>query len=110
MRAETLSKVKDKNAKSNTSDYLGATALIAIMEPATESPKFSRKKLPLMSCPSNRIKVLLDSGSDGDLYFLKKGTDKTFPYSKRQVPKSWHTLNGRFQTNGRANLRVNFFD
>mgnify|MGYP006194978105 CR=1 FL=1 len=43
--AETLSKVKDKNAKSNTSDYLGVTALVAIMEPATESQKFSRKKL-----------------------------------------------------------------
>ena len=26
------------------------------------------------------------------------------------MPKSWHTSNGRFQTNGRANLRVKFFD
>ena len=110
MFAETLSKVKDKNAKSNISDYLGVTALVAIMEPATESQKFSRKKLPLMSHPSNKIKVLLDSGSNGDLYFLQKGTGKTFPYSKRQVPKSWHTLIGRFQTSGRANLRVKFFD
>ena len=84
--------------------------MVAIMEPATESQKFSRKKLPLTSRPSNKIKVLLDSGSNGDLYFLQKGTDKPFPYSIRQVPKSWHTSNGRFQTNGRANLRVKFFD
>ena len=43
MFAETCSNVKDKNANSNTSDYLGVTALVAIMEPATESQKFSRK-------------------------------------------------------------------
>ena len=108
--AETLSKVKDKNARSNTSDYLRATALVAIMEPATESQKFSKKKPPMAICPSNKIEVLLDSGLDGDLYFLQKGTDNTFPYLKRQVPKSWHTSNGRFQTNGKANLRVKFFD
>ncbi len=69
-----------KTTNQNTKDKLGATALIAIMEPVTESQKFSRKKLFLMSCPSNKIKVLLDSGSNGDLYFLQKRTDKTFPY------------------------------
>ena len=80
------------------------------MEPVTEGQKFSRKKLPLESHPSNKIKVLLDSGLDGDLYFLQKGTDTHFPYLKRQVPKSWHTSNGSFQTNGRAKLRVKFFE
>ncbi len=64
MLAEALSKVKVENVKSNTADYLGAMALVAIMEPVTESQKFSRKKLPLMSRPSNKIKVLLDSGSN----------------------------------------------
>ncbi len=83
---------------------------IAIMEPATEGQESSRKKPPLESCPSNKIKVLLDSGSNGDLYFLQKETDKHFPYLKRQVPKSWHTSNGSFQTNGRAKLRVKFFE
>ncbi len=91
-------------------DYLSVTALITIMEPATESQKFSRKKIPLKSFPSNRIKVLLDSVSNGELYFLQKGKDKPFPHSKRQVPKSWHTSNGRFQTNVRSILRVKFFD
>ncbi len=79
------------------------------MEPATESPKFSRKKLPLMSHPSNRIKVLLDSGSNGDHYFLQKGTDKIFPNSIRQVPKSWHTLNESFPTKGRSKVVLKFF-
>ena len=54
-------------------------ALIAIMEPATESQSSRAYKQPLRSCPSNKIKVLLDSGSDGDLYFLPKGKDKRFP-------------------------------
>ena len=80
------------------------------MKPATECQHFNQKKLPLTSCPSNKIKVLLDSGSDGDLYFLQKGTDKHFPYLKGQVPKSWHTSNGSFQTKGRAKLRVKFFE
>ena len=81
-----------------------------IMESVTESQEVSRKKSPLVSCPSNKVRVLLDSGSDGDLYFRQKGTDKHFPYVKRKVPKSWHTSNGSFQTNGRAKLRIKFFE
>ncbi len=61
------STTKSSNTKT---DYLGVTAVIAIMEPATESHNFSRKKSPLVSHPSNKVKVLLDSESDGDLYFL----------------------------------------
>jgi hypothetical protein len=52
----------------------------------------------------------LDSGSDGDLYFLPKGKDKPFPYLTRQAPKSWCTSNGSFQTKGRGKLRLNFFE
>jgi hypothetical protein len=50
------------------------------------------------------IRVLLDSGSDEDLLFHKKGTPKCFPYSTRQVPRSWCTLNGNFHTEGRGKL------
>ena len=46
------------------------------------------------------IRILLDSGSDGDLLFHEKGTEKHFPYLTRQVPKSWHTSNGSFLTKG----------
>ena len=49
------------------------------MEPATEGHEFSRKKLPLVSRPSNKIKVLVDSVSDGDAYFLKNEQTNTFP-------------------------------
>jgi hypothetical protein len=45
--------------------------------------------------------VLLDSGSDGDLVFIDKDKPMLLPSSKRLVPQSWNTLNGRFhQTKG----------
>jgi hypothetical protein len=94
----------------HTKDCLGVTALVAIMEPATESQSSRAYKQPLRSRPSNKIKVLLDSGSDGDLIFLPKGKNKPFPYLTRQVPKSWHTSNGSFQTTGQGKIRVKFFD
>ena len=85
----------------HTKDRLGVTALVAIIEPVTESQSSRAYKQPLRSQPSNKIKVPLDSGSDGDLIFLPKG-DKPFPYLTRQVPKSWHTSNGSFQTTGQG--------
>ncbi len=56
------------------------------------------------------IRILLDSGSDGDLLFHEKGTEKRFPYLTRQVPKSWHTLNGSFLTKGRSEVNLKFFE
>ena len=44
-------------------------------------------------------RVLLDSGSDGDLLFVQKGTKKaSVPYTRRLQPHTWHTSNGIFQT------------
>ena len=102
--------MKTLNQRGKTKEQLGVTALIAIMEPATESQSSRAYKEPLGSCPSNKIKVLLESGSNGDLYFLPKGTDKPFPYLTRQAPKSWCTSNGSFQTNGRGKIRLKFFE
>ena len=42
--------------------------------------------------------------------FYKKEKNKPFPYLTRPVPKSWNMPDGSFQTNGRANIRVKFFD
>ena len=46
------------------------------------------------------IKILLDSGSDGDLLFHEKEIERHFPYLTRQVPKSWHTFNESFLKGG----------
>ena len=69
---------KQEVITTNTKDCLGVTALVAIMEPATESQSTRTYKQPLWSCPSNKIKVLLDSGSDGDLIFLPKRKKQAF--------------------------------
>ncbi len=83
--------------------------LIAIMGQESESQTSRVNKQHLKDCPSDKIKVLLDSGSDGDLLFLPKKRDKLFPYLTWQVPKSWHTSNGLFQTTGQGKIRVKFF-
>ena len=70
--------------------------LIAITVQATESEAFTANKQSLKGCHSNKQKIRLDSGSDGDLFFLPKGKDKPFPYLTRQVPKSWHMTNESF--------------
>ena len=63
------------------------------------------------SNPSNTvIKVLLDSGSDGDLMFHEKGTPMHFPYLTRQVSNSWHTSNRSFLTKGRSKVSLKFFE
>ncbi len=54
------------------------------------------------------MRVLLDSGSDGDLVFVDK--DKLMPSLKRLVPQSWSTLNGMFQTKQKTEIELNFFE
>jgi len=85
-------------------EYRGVTAVMAV---ATAGPKPGR---PGRRCTSNNIiKVLLDSGSDGDLWFHEKGTPKHFPYLTRQVPKTWHTSNGDFHTKWKGDIQLKFF-
>jgi len=44
------------------------------------------------------IRVLLDTGSSGDLLFIKKGSHKYIPTMKRAIAQLWCTSNGTFQT------------
>ena len=107
---KTQKQDKEQVQSKNTTMQLGVTAVIAIMEPTTESQSSRAYKQPLRSRSSNTIRALLDSGSDGDLYFLPKGKDKSFPYLTRQAPKSWCTSNGSFQTHGSGKFRLKFFE
>ena len=74
--------------------------------------KYSKPKTSTKTkSPKGRIiRILLDSGSNGDLLFHKKGTEKAFPYLIRQDPKVWSTSNGDFQTKGKGSLAIKFFD
>ena len=82
---------------------------MAVMKAGTDPDKAGRH-ISNKKVPRKIIRVLLDSGSDGDLLFHEKGTAKHFPYLTRQVPKSWRTSNGVFHTKGKANLQVKFFE
>jgi hypothetical protein len=81
----------------------GVTAVMAGL--VAENSHRSSKK----SSTKRLVRVLLVTGSDGDLLFHEKGTTKQFPYLTRQVPKSWCTSNETFQTKGKGDLQLKFF-
>ncbi len=56
------------------------------------------------------IRVLLDSGSSGDLLFMKKGSSKCIPIVKWVVPQSWGTSNGTFITDRVGNIELSFVE
>ena len=95
----------NNNFSKQSNSKLGVTAVLAVIS-AGSKVQHSSKKVP----KKKLIRVLLDSGSDGDLLFHKRGTPKHFPYLTRQVPKTWHTSNGDFQTKGKGDIQLKFFD
>ncbi len=56
------------------------------------------------------IRVLLDSGSSGDLLFMKKGSSKRIFVVKRVVPQSWGTSNGTFITDKVGDIEISFVE
>ena len=54
------------------------------------------------------IRVLLDTGSSGDLLFIAKGSQKCIPTLKRAVPQSWGTSNGTFITKKVGEISLSF--
>lgn len=83
-------------------------ALVVIVELVTENSSSKGPKIPLTlkSCPSNKIKVLLVMGSNGDPYFHEKETPKPFSSLTQQSPSlgigqvkpSRHTETGQTQS------------
>ncbi len=56
------------------------------------------------------MRVLLDSGSDGNLIFIDKDKPMLLPSSKRLVSQLWNTSNGMFQTKRKAEIKLNLFE
>ena len=101
------------NSSFNSKKEGGVTAVAgkARYHKATDNQAKQKFEHSARSRPSNTvIKVLLDSGSDGDLMFHEKGTPIHFPYLTRQVPNSCHTSNGSFLTKGRSKVSLKFFE
>ena len=53
---------------------------------------------------------LLDSGSDGDLLFVRRGSNSTatLPYLNRAITQVWHTGGGILRTERQAQIEVTF--
>ena len=60
--------------------------------------------------PQKTIRVLLNTGSSGDLLFMKKGTTMCIPVVRRSVPESLGTSSGTFQTKKVGNVKISFVD
>jgi hypothetical protein len=56
------------------------------------------------------VRVLLDSGSDGNPVIIDKDKPMLLPSPKRLVPQSWNTSNGVFHTKCKAEIELNFFE
>jgi hypothetical protein len=56
------------------------------------------------------IRVLLDSGSSGDLLFMKKGSSKCISVVKRVVPQLWGTSNRTFVTDKVGDIEISFLE
>jgi hypothetical protein len=96
---------------SKTEGRVTAAVAQARYNKATENQAKHRFEHSARSGPSNTvIKVLLESGSDGDLMFHEKGTTMHLPYLTRQVPTSWHMLNEHFRTKERSEVSLKFFE
>jgi hypothetical protein len=54
------------------------------------------------------IRVLLDTGSSGDLLFIRKRPQKYIPCTKRAAPQSWGTSNGTFLTKKVGEIDISF--
>jgi hypothetical protein len=56
------------------------------------------------------MRVLLDTGLSCDLLFIRIGSQKYIPTTKRAVPQSWGTSNGTFQTKKVGVIDISFME
>ncbi len=70
-------------------------------------PKDTRERLVVKQ---KAIRVLLDTGSSGDLLFLEKGSNKYIPIVSRADPESWSTSNGTFKTKKVGEIELSFVE
>jgi hypothetical protein len=101
--------LKKKNVTPNKDLPEGKiTAIVAVMR---GRPKHSHHRQRSNKHYKQKImRILLDSGSDGDLILVDKDKPMLLPSTKRLVPQSWNTSSGRFQTTRKAEIELNFFE
>jgi hypothetical protein len=77
------------------------------LKEADPPPKDTSKRLIVKH---KTIRVLLDTGSSGDLLFLEKGSNKYIPVVSRAVPESLSTSNGTFKTKKVGEVKLSFVE
>ena len=109
-----------KNTKSENKIYtmpINSTHLHYVNERAQDNERKRKKMTAAMAVPfykntgkdhkhnsrrnvKHTLRVLFDSGSDGDLLFMKTGTTRKsgILYTRRLSPQAWETSNGTFLT------------
>jgi hypothetical protein len=78
------------------------TAIVAVMRGKSRHDRHHHQQCSNKHYKQKLVRILLDSGSDGDLVFVDKDKPMLLPSSKRLVPQSWNTLNVMFQTKRKA--------
>ncbi len=63
-----------------------------------------------LTVKNKTIRVLLDSGSSGDLLIMKKGSSNCISVVKWVVPQSWGPCNGTFVTDRVGNIEISFVE
>jgi hypothetical protein len=83
-------KVSAKKTKlESTSKKVGLNQSKKHLKEAQSPPEDTSKRLVVKH---KTIKIILDTGSSGDLLFLEKGSNKYTPIVSRVVPESWSAL------------------
>jgi hypothetical protein len=87
----------------------GSTTAVVAVTKGSPKDGYTRQRSN-KHCKQNIVRVLLDSGSSGNLIFVNKDKPILLPYSKRLVPQLWNTSNGIFLMRHKAQVELNFFD
>jgi hypothetical protein len=84
---------------------LGLNRSKKCLNEADPPPKDTSKRLIVKH---KTIRVLLDTGSSGDLLFIEKGSNKYIPIVSRAIPESWSTSDGAFKTKKVGEVELSF--
>ena len=105
---------KTDDLKSRVVRGTGVRTAIAGIPMFTENKQKGKKARRKRASTNNKQqsakrvwRVLLDSGSDGDLLFVRKGTLEV-PYTRRNAAQRWRTSNGTFETSKVGSLDLVF--
>jgi hypothetical protein len=105
---KTKAKISAKKTKiKSKSKKLGVNRSKKCLKEAQLPPKDTSKRLIVKK---KAIRVLLDTGSSGDLHFLEKGSNKYIPIVSRAAPESWSTSNGTFKTKKMDEVKLSFVE